>query len=85
MDARFGPWQGLRAFQERVLGGDPALPPHQHKRGPVVGQVVAVVFCADALAHLEEDLHQHVHKENNILFPKAEELEKKVSAGGDRK
>jgi regulator of cell morphogenesis and NO signaling len=25
----------------------------------------------DALAHLEKDLHQHVHKENNILFPNA--------------
>ncbi len=25
----------------------------------------------DALARLEEDMHQHVHKENNILFPKA--------------
>jgi len=29
----------------------------------------------DALAHLEQDLHQHVHKENNILFPRAIELE----------
>ena len=25
----------------------------------------------DALAHLEKDMHQHVHKENNVLFPKA--------------
>src|SRR5262249_51610023 len=24
----------------------------------------------DALEHLERDLHEHVHKENNILFPK---------------
>jgi regulator of cell morphogenesis and NO signaling len=29
----------------------------------------------DALAHLEHDLHQHVHKENNILFPRAIALE----------
>ena len=29
----------------------------------------------DALAHLEHDLHQHVHKENNILFPRAVALE----------
>jgi len=29
----------------------------------------------DALAHLERDLHQHVHKENNILFPRAITLE----------
>ena len=27
MDAHFGPWEGLRAFQERVLGGDPDLWP----------------------------------------------------------
>src|SRR5205085_48098 len=27
------------------------------------------------LKNLEEDLHQHIHLENNILFPKAEALE----------
>jgi regulator of cell morphogenesis and NO signaling len=27
------------------------------------------------LAELETDLHQHIHKENNILFPKAAALE----------
>lgn len=31
----------------------------------------------DALAHLERDLHQHIHKENNVLFPSALEMEKK--------
>jgi regulator of cell morphogenesis and NO signaling len=30
------------------------------------------------LAELEEDLHQHIHKENNILFPRAEKLEREV-------
>jgi regulator of cell morphogenesis and NO signaling len=29
----------------------------------------------DALAHLERDTHQHVHKENNILFPRAMAME----------
>lgn len=29
----------------------------------------------DALHQLERDMHQHVHKENNILFPKARQLE----------
>jgi len=29
----------------------------------------------DALMHLEHDLHQHVHKENNVLFPRAIEME----------
>ncbi len=29
----------------------------------------------DALAELERDLHQHIHKENNILFPRAIKME----------
>lgn len=32
------------------------------------------------LADLEQNLHRHVHKENEILFPKAIELERSVSA-----
>lgn len=32
----------------------------------------------DALAALERDMHQHVHKENNVLFPKAIELESQL-------
>lgn len=34
----------------------------------------------DALARLERDTHQHIHKENNVLFPRALELER--AAGG---
>jgi regulator of cell morphogenesis and NO signaling len=30
----------------------------------------------EALAELEADLHQHIHLENNILFPRAIEMEK---------
>ena len=30
------------------------------------------------LAALEADLHQHIHIENNILFPRAVELEQKT-------
>jgi regulator of cell morphogenesis and NO signaling len=30
----------------------------------------------DALVELEQDLHRHIHKENNILFPGAEALER---------
>lgn len=33
-----------------------------------------------ALAHLEQDLHTHIHKENNILFPRALGLEGKGRA-----
>jgi regulator of cell morphogenesis and NO signaling len=34
----------------------------------------------DVLAHLERDLHQHIHKENNILFPRALAMEQGVGA-----
>lgn len=33
----------------------------------------------DGLSFLEQDLHQHVHKENNILFPRTITLEKQKS------
>jgi len=34
----------------------------------------------EALAGLEADLHQHIHLENNIVFPRAVEMEEKVPA-----
>jgi len=34
----------------------------------------------DALQTLEEDLHLHIHKENNILFPRAEQLQAAAAA-----
>jgi len=37
----------------------------------------------DGLARLERDMHQHVHKENNVLFPKAAELEAELAHNGD--
>lgn len=35
----------------------------------------------DGLAALEADLHRHIHKENNILFPKAVALEASLERG----
>lgn len=35
----------------------------------------------ESLTRLEQDLHIHIHKENNILFPRAQELEQTVAAG----
>jgi regulator of cell morphogenesis and NO signaling len=32
----------------------------------------------DGLSQLERDMHQHVHKENNVLFPKAIQLEARL-------
>jgi regulator of cell morphogenesis and NO signaling len=36
----------------------------------------------DALAHLQFDMHQHVHKEESILFPNALALETKLTEKG---
>jgi regulator of cell morphogenesis and NO signaling len=38
-------------------------------------------YCAmlDGLQHFEHDLHQHVHKENNILHPRALALAQKAA------
>ncbi len=36
----------------------------------------------DGLRVLETDLHQHIHKENNILFPRAQTLELELEAAG---
>lgn len=33
----------------------------------------------DSLAQLERDLHQHVHKENNVLFPRAAARERELA------
>ncbi len=35
----------------------------------------------DGLGELETDLHIHIHKENNILFPRALKLEKELQVG----
>ncbi len=34
----------------------------------------------DGLRQLEENMHQHVHKENNVMFPKATELEARLAS-----
>ncbi|MFO0787897.1 MAG: iron-sulfur cluster repair di-iron protein [Pirellulales bacterium] len=33
----------------------------------------------DALAHFEHDMHQHIHKEDNVLFPRALERESELA------
>ena len=38
----------------------------------------------EALECLEKDLHQHIHLENNILFPKAIEMEEGGQISGAR-
>jgi regulator of cell morphogenesis and NO signaling len=35
----------------------------------------------DALANLERDMHLHVHKEDNVLYPRALKREAELSKG----
>jgi regulator of cell morphogenesis and NO signaling len=37
----------------------------------------------EGLAALEVDLHRHIHKENNLLFPKAATLESNLRQSQD--
>src|SRR5262249_53241291 len=39
------------------------------------GVCISYKTLYEALAGFEQDLHQHIHLENNLLFPKAVELE----------
>jgi regulator of cell morphogenesis and NO signaling len=34
--------------------------------------------CMSELAQFERDLHRHVHLENNVLFPRALQLEEEI-------
>lgn len=47
---------------------------------PPAGACNTYRVMLEGLSTLEQDMHQHVHKENNILFPRAVELE--ASLGG---
>jgi regulator of cell morphogenesis and NO signaling len=42
----------------------------------------AFALTYQLLEEFERDLHIHIHLENNILFPKAIELEKEVNVSG---
>jgi regulator of cell morphogenesis and NO signaling len=42
---------------------------------PPEGACTTYRVCLQELDAFERDLHQHVHLENNILFPKAARLE----------
>jgi regulator of cell morphogenesis and NO signaling len=46
-----------------------------HGYHPPADGCLSMKALYDSLANLETDLHHHIHKENNILFPRASELE----------
>lgn len=56
--------------QMRMAGSDYAIPPDA---------CLSYQTLYQALDAFEEDLHQHIHLENNILFPRALEMEKAAS------
>ena len=47
---------------------------------PPQGACNTFLAMLDGLRELEADMHVHVHKENNVLFPRALELERKLKA-----
>ncbi len=55
-----------------------------HDYIPPVDACTTYKASLDALATLERDLHIHIHKENNVLFPRALAMEQvaKISAAG---
>jgi regulator of cell morphogenesis and NO signaling len=58
----------------RLLTGDYAIPP---------GACNTYRVMLEGLAALERDMHQHVHKENNILFPRAIDLEASLARSSE--
>lgn len=49
-----------------------------HNYAVLPGACTTFRICLSELREFEEDLHQHVHLENNILFPRALQLCKAV-------
>jgi regulator of cell morphogenesis and NO signaling len=47
-----------------------------HDYAPPEGACFSYRTLYSALQEFERDLHQHIHLENNILFPRAVEMEK---------
>jgi regulator of cell morphogenesis and NO signaling len=55
-----------------------------HGFTPPPGACNTFVAMLDGLARIEADMHRHVHKENNVLFPRAADLERgAASSAGD--
>lgn len=51
---------------------------------PPPGACNTLVVMLEGLAHLEQDMHRHVHKENSILFPAALDAERRLRALRDQ-
>ncbi|TWU33930.1 iron-sulfur cluster repair di-iron protein [Novipirellula artificiosorum] len=62
---------------EHDHAGDELATMHEATDGFVPPEWACNTYRAllSSLAELEQDMHQHIHKENNVLFPKAIQLE----------
>ncbi len=88
---------GPQAFPFGSVDNPIAAMEHEHKdagsalqrlreltEGYTPPQGACPTYCVmlESLENLEQDLHLHIHKENNILFPRAQELEQLISVKG---
>lgn len=69
-----GPVQVMEAEHMHAGNGMDEIRQLTNNYTPPVGACNTFALVINELKAFEEDLHQHVHLENNILFPKAEEL-----------
>jgi regulator of cell morphogenesis and NO signaling len=53
-----------------------------HDYAPPADACSSFKVLLSSLAQIESDMHQHVHKENNILFPRALDLRKPATVAG---
>ena len=45
------------------------------------GACASFAALYEGLKEVEADLHEHIHLENNLLFPRAVEIERRVCGG----
>lgn len=69
-----GPIAVMEADHTNAGGGMEEIRQLTNNYTPPAGACTTFCLVMDELRAFEEDLHQHVHLENNILFPKAEQL-----------
>lgn len=67
---------------EHDVAGDLLAQMRQTTDNYVLPQDACLTFVAlfEGLKAMEKDLHEHIHLENNILFPKSQDLEAKVNS-----
>lgn len=83
-EGRFGEVQNPISMMEAEhdLAGDLMLQINQlsHQYTVPEDACASYTMLYSMLAEFEQDLHLHIHLENNILFPKAIELEKEINS-----